>query len=287
MATTIFYSGMISSDGYEEITKICEAAQSEEAVLYLRTPGGSPDFAFRIARALRNSFKKKLTLVVPRQCKSAGTLIAIGASEIAIADRGELGPLDIQLAKKDELFEMGSGLDIISALNVVREEAVTAFESCIISLKSAGRQVSARMAAELAAGLVSKMLSPLYKQIDPLRIAETQRSIAIAMAYGNRLNEYDKNLKKDALISLITKYPSHGFVIDRKEAKGLFLRVRETNSNETKLGEELCSTVNYDQSRVPVVKEVKSEDQAAINQNTEHGKGNGNGNGKGRARSSN
>jgi Serine dehydrogenase proteinase len=274
MGATIFYSGLISYDGYEKVTGICEHATGDSATLYLRTPGGSPDFAFRIARALRHSFKKKLTLVVPKQCKSAGTLIAIGATEIVIADRGELGPLDIQLAKKDELFEMGSGLDIITALGVVREEAVTAFQNCIVSLKNTGRQVSARMAAELAANLVAQMVSPLYQQIDPLRIAETQRSIAIAMAYGSRLDEYDRNLRPGALIKLITEYPSHGFVIDRKEAKQLFKSVRSTTDIESRLGEELCAGNPYDLNRPPHVIEV-SENEIPNEATTNSGEGSG------------
>jgi ClpP class serine protease len=37
-------------------------------------------------------------------CKSAGTLIALGANELAFGEHGELGPLDVQIAKRDEVL---------------------------------------------------------------------------------------------------------------------------------------------------------------------------------------
>ena len=47
----------------------------------------------------------KTAYFIPRRCKSAGTLLLIGATSLIISDRGELGPLDVQLSKPDEIFE--------------------------------------------------------------------------------------------------------------------------------------------------------------------------------------
>ncbi|HRH92235.1 MAG TPA: ATP-dependent Clp protease proteolytic subunit, partial [Agitococcus sp.] len=86
----ILYVGQISREGYNEITKICNSNRGDysKVILVLGTSGGDPHAGFRIARALQHYSSDGFTLVVPQYCKSAGTLIAIGASDIAIANCG-------------------------------------------------------------------------------------------------------------------------------------------------------------------------------------------------------
>ena len=68
------------------------------------------------------------------------------------------------------------------------------------------------------------MLTAIYRQLDPIRLAEIDRSLKISHDYGERLT-HDGNLKEGAIVKLLAKYPSHGFVIDRKEAGELFSKV--------------------------------------------------------------
>src|SRR5437868_3425052 len=104
------YIGDICRNGYRALSDACvkNAPQKRKnAILFLVTNGGDPDAGFRIARALSHyygSFK----IMIPMECKSAGTLVCIGASELILGDRSELGPLDIQVRKRDELFDHGS-----------------------------------------------------------------------------------------------------------------------------------------------------------------------------------
>lgn len=95
------------------------AEQRTNCVLILTTYGGSPDAAFMLARFLKRKYAGKLILYIFGACKSAGTLIAIGADEIVMGPHGELGPLDIQLAREDSLWDWNSGLDIFSALGAL------------------------------------------------------------------------------------------------------------------------------------------------------------------------
>lgn len=74
------------------------------------TYGGDPHAAFKIARYVQDHYEQ-LTLFVPGFCKSAGTLFAVAANEIVFAPFGELGPLDVQMAKPDQ-FQFDSGLVI-------------------------------------------------------------------------------------------------------------------------------------------------------------------------------
>ncbi len=69
------------------------------------------DVAYRIARCLQHRYER-ITAVISGQCKSAGTLLAIGAHELAFSDHGELGPLDVQLRKADDMWAATSGLTV-------------------------------------------------------------------------------------------------------------------------------------------------------------------------------
>ncbi|HET8669219.1 MAG TPA: hypothetical protein VFM05_00940, partial [Candidatus Saccharimonadales bacterium] len=92
-----------------------DSPRRENVALVLSTYGGDADAAFIIARYLKR-FYKKFTLYVFGFCKSAGTLIALGADEIVMSHRGEFGPLDVQILKSDELMFRSSGLDIEQAV---------------------------------------------------------------------------------------------------------------------------------------------------------------------------
>jgi hypothetical protein len=164
-------------------------------------------------------------------CKSAGTLIAIAMDELAIGDLGELGPLDMQIVKSSELMENGSSLDIQQALGSILEQAQAAFRSTLMDIRK-GAGLSTRLAGEFASKMAVGLVEPLYAQVDPIRIGEHQRAMQITHEYGSRLNEYSHNLKDGALEKLVASYPSHGFVIDRKEATMLFNRVSHLTSQE-------------------------------------------------------
>lgn len=151
-----------------------------------------------------------------------------------MADQGELGPLDVQVRKSDELFDTGSGLDTVQALNYMQTQAMNAFRTYMLELKVDGG-ISTRMAAEIASKLATGLFGPVYSQVDPVRLAELQRTIEIAYAYGERLSSGSRNLKPNALAKLVSEYPSHGFVIDRKEARDIFNGIRQPEGAELDL----------------------------------------------------
>lgn len=248
----IVYYGDISRAGYESITRVCASERlSDTAYLVLATYGGDPHAGFRIARCLRHHYGN-FKVIVPDHCKSAGTLITIGADEIIIADRGELGPLDIQLSKPDELLEQSSGMDIPQALDFLKQQTKATLSDLLWEIR-VNRRLSTKVASELASKLTSNMFNPIYAQIDPVKLGETSRANAIGFEYGQRLDAAAKNLKKDALVRLITSYPSHSFVIDRKEAADLFERVRAPNGTETEILEYLYIQNYRIYNSVPVV----------------------------------
>jgi Serine dehydrogenase proteinase len=231
----LIVSRSIDRSLHADLTKCLNDAPSKSASchVFLTTYGGDPHGGYRVARCLRHHYQK-IKLIIPSYCKSAGTMIAIAADELAIGDLGELGPLDVQVIKPNEMQERGSGLDIMTALDACVVHAQEVFRHNFLHMRQSLR-LSAKQAGELAAQMASSMLAPLYGQIEPLRIGELQRALAITLEYGKRLNDHSNNLQKNSLQKLVSGYPAHGFVIDRKEAKDLFNSVKSLSTTETKL----------------------------------------------------
>lgn len=217
------------------IEMLSEQALRKNALLILVTEGGDPDAAYRIARAFQQKYEK-FSVCVAGYCKSAGTLLTLGADELIMTDLAELGPLDIQLAKEDAIGENLSVLAIPHALKTLQGHAFSCFEESLLEIirRSRGR-ISTKTASKIATELSIGLFSPVFQQLDPLNIGEMTRANSIALSYGLRLLEKYQNASVEKLGYLITNYPSHGFVIDREEASQLFERVRVPTEQESML----------------------------------------------------
>ncbi|HXZ39100.1 MAG TPA: hypothetical protein VEG68_00070 [Terriglobales bacterium] len=66
-------------------------------LLFLLCRGGSIEPAYQISKICKAFSKERFVVAVPRQAKSAATLIALGADEIHMGPLGQLGPIDPQL----------------------------------------------------------------------------------------------------------------------------------------------------------------------------------------------
>jgi hypothetical protein len=233
------YVGPIDKTGYDSLCDLLEEnkdKQREKVLLVMCTGGGNPNAGYRIARALIHHYgPEKFRLAVPAECKSAGTLVGIGAHGLVVFDRGELGPLDVQFQKQDELFQQSSGLDILRGMTYLKSDALSAFNDYLLDING-GSGLSTKVASEIASKLVMGIYEPMYAQIDPIRLGEMNAALQIAHEYGTRLNEKSKNLKDASLGKLINSYPNHGFVIDRAEARTLFERVDSPKPHEAKFG---------------------------------------------------
>jgi hypothetical protein len=213
----------------------------------LATFGGDANAAYRIARCLQNKYRTlkqpkeandpRFLVFVPTYCKSAGTILVLGADEIIMSPEAELGPIDVQLRKPDEIGELTSGLTPNQAIRNLARHAEDLFKSFFRKLRFDSQLgFSTKMASEVAAQLTSQLLNPVFAQVDPLRLAETERMLEIAVQYGKRLAISNLN-GEDALARLVNKYPSHGFVIDFEEAKEIFRTVSAPEDDLSRLAE--------------------------------------------------
>lgn len=209
--------------------------KNNEALLILCTYGGDPDAAYKIGRYLQSKYEK-FSILVAGLCKRAGTLLAISGNEIIFSPYGELGPLDIQISKIDNIAGQESGLNIRQAFETLETQATEAFHKLIVEIVGrSGGIVSFQTAAHSAAELVSRLYGPIFGRIDPEEVGSKSRAMQIAAQYSVRLNARFGNLKPNSIHYLVQTFPSHAFVIDLAEAQEIFERAREANVIEKAL----------------------------------------------------
>ncbi|MBI2843323.1 MAG: ATP-dependent Clp protease proteolytic subunit [Armatimonadetes bacterium] len=246
-ADVVLFNNPVTDQAATELHAQLESkAKSDNAVfLILATFGGDPHAAYQIGREFQLRYPKVI-LCIAGDCYSAGTLIALCAHELIIADRGKIGPVDVQLRKKDEIMEQLSGLTMGTAIEELQRKAGEAVIEIAIGLslelrRSALGYLSFRTALDLSSNMVAHMYGEVFKQIDPMKLGEDAMALQIAKHYGTILSEKSGNLKYRAIDRLVEHYPSHECIIDREEASQLFENLRSPGPNEAKLLRELGS----------------------------------------------
>lgn len=236
-ADIFLFSSEISYNSCEAlIDTISKHKSRDNVILILSTYGGDPHSAYRVARFLKRQYKR-FDLHVYGFCKSAGTLLALGAHGIVMGDRAEFGPLDVQMHKPDEFMQRISGLDITKALASISDSAWESFQDFFIQVRAgSGGVITTKTASEIAAHVVTGLFSPITQNIDPLKLGEMQRSMDIAVDYGTRLGA-----SRQLATTLAATYPTHGFVIDYEEAHRIFDCVREPQVDEMQLALQLAA----------------------------------------------
>ena len=230
-ADVYFASGRITREAIASLVREhAKSSKRDRCILTLTTPGGDPDAAYLVARYLQEAYERFIVCVFG-PCKSAGTLLALGAQEIAMGARGELGPLDIQITEKDELIRARSGVDIFMSLNVLQGSLLESFELFFIQMVEASQgQITTPTAAKIATELAVGLMAPIAAQIDPARLGREKRALEITSNYAKRLD-----VPKRAIGRLSHKYPSHSFVIDLQEAQEFLNTARPADPLELEL----------------------------------------------------
>lgn len=225
-------SGDIDRDVFLRLSDLLAGikARKEACTLFLSTYGGDPDSGYRVARLLQTNYRR-IRFVIPYMCKSTGTLMAIAANELAMNDRSEFGPLDIQVKRKDEFSEHSSSLDLVEAMRFIDDQMRESFAKTLVQIH-VGARISTKLCGTFATQVASAIAAPLYSQIDPQRLGELQRAMNITSHYGLRLLKHSQAMTEENLNKLVTSYPAHGFVIDKEEAKTLFSSVTDMNEQE-------------------------------------------------------
>lgn len=224
----IFFNGPIDSNyGNQWHDNIDNISPKENVLVFMCTCGGDADDAFRMMRLLQMRYKT-IHVFVFGECYSAGTIFALGADCIYMTDNAQLGPLDVQLRKDDELFRM-SGECYQQTLQNLSANASAIFMEQFTKLKlNASIPISTATASRVASAITVGLLSPVTRQIEPSKLGEVLRAQNIGAAYGRRLmiDKYPSPIASNIVRILACNYSSHSTVIDYREAKRIGLHVK-------------------------------------------------------------
>ena len=220
---------------------------SKKIVLLLDSFGGQAEPAYLLSRFLQSrcgSFQ----VVVPRWAKSAATLLALGAESIILGDEAELGPLDVQIWDYDNEEKRVSALDTVQAVEQLEDSAVRISMKMLGFLKEKTKKKYNNI-MELSLKFGAELTKPLFEKIDSVAYTRHCRNLHEAQDYAERLLAHKFNKDEAAALAkdLVTKYPTHGFVIDREEAKSLGVIVDEkTGESKAPVGLHVIAPPNKD-----------------------------------------
>lgn len=93
--------------------------------LFLLSPGGYVDPAFKMAKMCRDFSEEKFGIIIPHYAKSAATLLCLGGDELVMGHASEIGPIDPQIEIMDEYgrkFTVSAN-SVEDALEVIEEHS--------------------------------------------------------------------------------------------------------------------------------------------------------------------
>ena len=189
-----------------------DANPDENLHVMLCTLGGDGETALRLVRQAQSRCNK-LTVIVPDQAKSAGTLFVLGADRILMGPTSDLGPIDPQ-------FRLPSG-------------AFASGKAIIAAVEDAERRIQANPETyPLHASLLNEITALLVQQAkDAIARTDDQLKEALACVEGRDENQITALASK--LRELLIKNPqSHGTAISARYANKLGLPVEEVSGSE-------------------------------------------------------
>ena len=195
--------------------------------LILDTLGGSLDSAFKTVHFL-SRFTKRLRVFVPRRAKSAGTLIAIGASELYMSPFAELGPLDTQIRDPRNPTDRVSALDCYQSVDYVRTFGLNTLNRTFRALAGETRAlIPLSQLVNTSATFSIGSIAPILNQVNALDFGGWGRTLRIGEMYAYTLLSRAGYVAEESTRiahQLVYGYTHHPFPIDFDEAQRMGLR---------------------------------------------------------------
>ncbi len=187
-----------SMNVFEEL--IFDAQIDQDLHLLLATPGGDGETAVRLVRSAQARCRE-LTVIIPDQAKSAGTILALGAHQILMGPTSDLGPIDPQLQVSGSA-DLVSAKDILAALDaaeaaVQRNPETYPLHSALLSDVTALMIQQARSALARSEDLMHEALksNPDRSDEDVVLMCSVLKEplIDVPKSHGAILGEQDAN----------------------------------------------------------------------------------------------
>lgn len=188
--------------------------------LILYTCGGDTLAAWNIINLFRE-FCDELEVIVPNKCRSAGTLMALGANSIVMSKQATLGPIDPSIISPMSPNIPGTNPAQKLSISV---ESVKGYFSLLKDAFGA-KSENAKSAAYVK----------LTEYIHPLVLGDVYRTQKQIQMLAEKLLKmsYTNNKKvRDIISFLCSDSGSHDYTINRTEARNLGLNVK-TPSQDT------------------------------------------------------
>ncbi|MCY4342353.1 MAG: serine dehydrogenase [Gammaproteobacteria bacterium] len=189
-----------------------DADPSQDLHVMLSTPGGDGETAIRLIRQAQ-AHCKELTVVVPNQAKSAGTLFILGADHIILGPTSDLGPIDPQFRLPDG--SLAAGKAIIAAVEDA-EQRVTRNPDTF--------PLHASLLSDISALMVQQARDALARTADQL----TEALGCVSGRNKARIRQLASSLGD----SLIGKAQSHATTVSAQDAAHFGLPVKELASSD-------------------------------------------------------
>lgn len=211
-------STMVKSDADSIYNAVTSFTDEKPILLILYSNGGIIGSAYLIGQLCREHTQEKFVITVPRQAKSAATLLCCAADEIHMGSLSELGPIDPQI---NGLPALGLKNSIQHIANLVKETPE-----------------SAEMFARY-----------LNYSVRPIDLGYYERVAESAMQYAEKLlkSNASKLPKQASAIAhdLVYTYKDHGFVLDKNESTNIFgEELVKLNTREYEIGNKIYNDLS-------------------------------------------
>lgn len=198
-----------------ELPEEDSARRTLDLLIYSR--GGNVSVPWRIVSMLRE-FAGRFNVLIPFRAHSAATMIAIGADDIVMGRKGELGPIDPSLNRRG--VPEGTG-----APQQISVEDVTSYISFMRNRAGLNDQSA-----------VAQVVSQLANHLEPLTIGQVNRlyshiRLVARKLLSSREEKLDESKAAAVIDALTEKLYSHGHALGRTEAHELGLPV--VNADDT------------------------------------------------------
>lgn len=221
----------------------------EELDLVIHSGGGSIHAAYQIVELLR-LHAGRIHACVPFYAKSAATLLCLGADRMFVDELAQLGPLDTQIyeEKRSGKGEFTSALNPFKTLEQLQKFSLETLDIAVKMLVMRSR-MGLDECLKHAIDFVQGTTGPLFTQLDPEKLGEYSRALAVGSEYGERLlrrfgPSWDNEKRAEILEKLVHGYPSHEYIIDYHELKEMGFDVNLFSDSERAAAQKVYEAWN-------------------------------------------
>ena len=222
--------GSVCQDDVVALYELLENLEKQETIyLFIKSSGGSGQSSLLLVNLLRQHCEK-VVAVIPLECASAATMIALGANEI------QMGPMAYLTAVDTSLTHSLSPID--------RDN-----DRVSVSLDELTRVVRLWQAQNSDAK--GNPYQELFQYVHPLVIGAVDRAESLSIMLCKEILSHhikDESVANQIASTLNSKYPSHSYPILYNEAQRIGLNVRrldpQVNSLLLEMGQR--ATTDFD-----------------------------------------